>query len=144
MSRFADLDAFLAPGFSLPIRGKTYEIPAPTAKEGLWLQTLMDASESMLLAGNITKSQRQVLGDEDERGMYQIALGPAYDQMVEDAVQWPILKHAGITAFLYWTRGPEQAERFWAGYGQGKAPTAEEEDSPPGGSPEDPSTPPPA
>jgi hypothetical protein len=139
---FTDLEAFLRPGFDLPIRGKTYYVPPPPAKEGLWLQSLVDAGEAMVLAGGITAAQKQVLGDDEERSMYQIALGPAWDEMVADGVDWPILKHAGLVATVYWTRGPEAAEKAWDRYGPGKAPTPEA--SLTDGSPAAPSIPAPA
>ena len=107
---FEDLAAFIDPGFELPIRGKTYRVPAPSAKDGLFLQAIVDSGESMIIARSITRANRKVLSDEDERSTYQMALGPVYDELVDDGVEWPILKHAGMTALIHWTRVPEAAE----------------------------------
>lgn len=145
---FEDLDAFLAPGFELPVRGKTYRVPAPKAREGLYLQAIMDAGESLVVTGGVTKANQTVLSDDEERSAYQLALGSAWEEMVADGLEWPIVKHAGLTALVYWTRGPQQAERTWSLFG-GKAPEGPQEtDSPDptssGTSLTDPSTPAPA
>jgi hypothetical protein len=154
---FEDLAAFIRPGFDLPIRGKSYWVPAPSAEDGLYLQAIMDTGESMAVTYALNRAQRRgrdkatqptvmtaadraVLSDEEERHLFAVALGSAFDEMKADAVPWPVLKHAGMTAFLYWTRDEATAERYWSRFGQGKAmePPAT---SPTGGSLEDQSTP---
>jgi hypothetical protein len=161
---FEDLAAFIAPGLDLPIGGKTYSVPEPGVKEGLYLQAIVDTGESLAIsaaiasaenrrarrgggaAGSVvTDSNRVILSDSEERTVYQLALGSVYDEMVADGVSWPRLKHAGMTAVICWTRGLESAERYWAGYGQGKAQAAEGGSPTSSGTPpEDPSTPLPA
>lgn len=146
---FEDLAAYISGGFELPVAGRTYTIPAPVARDGLWLQALLDGLESVVLTRAIGAANKAVLEDEQERGAYQMALGPAYDEMLANDVPWPALKHAGMTAWLYWTRGEEAAERYWTQprTDQGKAahPAAETPPKPqPGGSPTETSTPTPA
>ena len=142
---FEDLAAFIRPGFDLPVLGRTYYVPPPNARDGAWLQALIDGVESVVLTSAVGKANKAVLSDEQERSAYEIALGDAYGEMVADDVPWPVLKHAGWTAWMYWTRGEAAAERYWSrfGAGQGKAETTET-DSRTDGSPEDPSTPSPA
>lgn len=143
---FEDLAAFIRPGFDLPVLGRSYYIPPPNARDGQWLQALIDGVESVVLTSAIGKANKEVLSDEKERTAYEIALGSAYEEMEAAGVPWPILKHAGWTAWMYWTRGESAAERYWVkfGEGQGKAetPTPETEPSPsPDGSDTETSTP---
>jgi hypothetical protein len=142
---FEDIAQFVANSFDLPYDGRTYTVPAPNARDGLWLQALLDGAESFVLTRAIGAANRKVLGDEEERGAYQLALGTAYQEMVDAGVQWPVLKHAGMTAWLYWCRSPDAAERYWVQLpdGSGKASKAEETEpsSPPDGSPTESATP---
>ncbi len=145
---FDDLAAFVRPGFDLPVLGRTYYVPPPSAGDGLWLQALIDGVESVVLTSAIGAANRAVLDDEQERTAYQIALGDAYQEMSDAGVPWPVLKHAGWTAWMYWTRGKAVAEAYWVTFGDGpgkaKAATGDPEPTPGGTPPEDPSTPAPA
>jgi len=127
---YGDLAARLRPGFDLPIGGTTYHVPEPSAKDGLWLQALMDGAATLALTSHLGAANQTVLADdEQERTIYEIALGPAYQQMLDDDVPWPVFKHAGTTAWVHWVRGAEAGERFWATFdrdGQGKAETPTE------------------
>jgi hypothetical protein len=118
-------------------------VPPPNARDGAWLQALMDGSEAAVLTRSIGAANKAVLSDEQERTVYQLALGSAYDELAGADVPWPIIKHAGITAWLHWTRGEAAGERHWRLLleqgGQGKAET-EQEESPTDGSPPAPST----
>jgi len=143
---FEDLAAFISPGFDLPIRGRSYHVPAPNGRDGLYLQALMDGSESLILTRAVGAANKTVLTDEQERTVYQLALGSAFDEMLDGGVEWPIIKHAGVTAWLRWTRGDDASERYWASLadGQGKAPDPATETPPkpqPDGSPTETSTP---
>ena len=122
---FTDLAGFLDEGFDLPYKGKKYRVDVPDATTGIYLQSIMDAGESLLIVQSIKKADQQVLSDDQERSAYQMALGSAYDALVADGVPWPVLKVAGVTALLYWTRGPDLALRYWTG--QGKAPEPPQE-----------------
>lgn len=139
---FEDLAEFIRPGFDLPVLGKKYYVPAPNARDGVWLQAVVDAGESVLVAGAVTAANKTVLSDDQERTAYQMAMGTAYDEMLADDVPWPVLKHAAMTAILYWTRGAPLAEAHWARFedGRGKAATASSPTSS-ATSPEDQSTP---
>lgn len=137
---FEDLAAFIRPGFDLPVLGHSYYVPPPNARDGVWLQAIIDTGESLLVTRAVTAANRTILADDKERTAYEMALGSAYGEMLEAGIPWPVLKHAGMTAILYWTRSPEMAEKYWARFGEdsGKAqhPAASEEtNSPPDGSP---------
>jgi hypothetical protein len=123
---YGDLAARLRPGFDLPVGGKTYHVPEPSAKDGLWLQALMDGAANLVLTTQLGAANKAVLSDEEERTVYQVALGAAYQQMLDDGVPWPVFKHAGTTAWVHWVRGADAGERYWATFdrdGQGKAET---------------------
>lgn len=137
---FEDLAAFIRPGFDLPVLGRTYYIPPPNARDGMWLQAIVDTGESLLVSQSVSSANRTILNDDKERTAYQMALGSAYDEMLDEGVAWPVLKHAGMTAVLYWTRSPETAERYWQRFGEGpgkatETPASEQPSSPPDGSP---------
>jgi hypothetical protein len=110
---FEDLAAFVRPGITLPWAGRAYYVPPPNARDGLWMQALMDGTASAVLTRNLGAANKAVLSDEQERTLYQTALGPAFDEMSEHGVPWPIVKHAGITAWFCWTRGEDVAENHW-------------------------------
>jgi hypothetical protein len=147
---YEDLTAFVRPGFDLPILGRTYHVPAPSARDGLWLQALMDGSASFALTNAVGAANKAVLSDEEERTLYQVALGGAFDEMIGAGVPWPFLKHAGMTAWVHWCRGAAAGERYWATLredGQGNPPAGEAtetESTPADGSPPVPSIPAPA
>jgi len=141
---FPDLADFLDETLDLPYKGKTYPVPDPGAETGLYLQSLMDAAESLMVTGAVAAADKKLLSDEKERSVYQMALGPVYDEMMADAVPWRVLRTAGITAWLYWTGREEQALARWTSLG--KAPKTGEANADPtssDSSPTDPSTPPP-
>jgi hypothetical protein len=144
---FADLAAHIRGGFDLPYAGRVFFVPHPNARDGVWLQALMDGAAEAALTHAIGSANRKILvEDEQERTAYQLALGPAYEEMVAANVPYPVLRHAGMTAWLYWTRGEEAAERYWERLADPKAgaPATEQESSPTGGSPPGRSTPTPA
>ncbi|TMR97533.1 DUF7426 family protein [Nonomuraea basaltis] len=117
MANFADLDSFFDDGLSLPVGGKLYRIPAPSAEVGLYCQTL---AESGMDAANGKDNPEAALDDVRELDLYRRVLGPVYDELIADGVSWPKIKHCGVTAFMwvagssdaaaaYWERGPEAA-----------------------------------
>jgi len=142
---FEDLAAFISPGFDLPIQGRSYRVPAPNGRDGVYLQALMDGAATLTLTSStLGAANTVILSDEKERTVYQLALGPAYDEMLDADVPWPVIKHAGMTAWIRWTRGDAASEKYWVtlGAAPGKAQTADPTSSVT--PPEDPSTPPPA
>lgn len=117
-----DLSDFLDPNLSLPIKGTTYTVEPPDAETGLRLQRL---SDWMLGAAAAVESDTeapapsdQLVDDAAELDMYRDALGAAYAAMIADRMPWPMLKVAGMTAFLHWTVGAEQAEAYWSAGGR--------------------------
>ena len=69
---FKDLSEVLDPGLKLPIRGKIYTIPAPSAAEGLRLRMLMnDPTTDFTDAGEIEEIMK-LLGAEWEPNLVEV------------------------------------------------------------------------
>jgi len=119
---FQDLREFFDGSLRLPVGGKTYVIPPIPFKDGLMAQTILDAAIKAQTGRELTESDFDgVLDDDDERSLYQQMLGPAYDEMVTDGLNWPELQRCGTTAFLFFTSGEQAATSFWE-EGPGEAP----------------------
>ena len=137
---FKDLSEYFKPGLELPIRGKTYTIPAASAEDGLRLRLLFsdptvslsdsgELKEIMTLLGaewepkvetiNLTDpTSGEFIRDEDgtvataevDRGAYR---GGIYQEMVDDGLSWEEVMHAGRTALLNVGLGRTLAEVYW-------------------------------
>ncbi|MGW2062807.1 DUF7426 family protein [Streptomyces sp. NPDC001937] len=115
---FEALDDLLDDTLSLPIKGRTYVVEAPSAEIGLRTQAIVQAAA---IAQDGGRANERVLADAAERDLYADLLGDAYDEMVADGVKWPALKHAALTAMVWVVHSREQAERFWNSGGDPKA-----------------------
>lgn len=109
---FQDLEEFFDDTLPLPIAGKTYVVPPPDAETGIKMKAHFELG-LRIMSGEVDPEEGD-LDDDEERDLYQQALGPVYQEMLDDGVNWPKLKRAGMTAF-YWIVGEtSMAERFWA------------------------------
>lgn len=118
MAEFRDLDEFFDDTLPLKIKGKTYVVPAPDAETGLFCQRLMAAG---INAANGREIDAASLDDDGEQDMYRRVLGSVYDELIADAVSWPRIKHAGITAFLWIAGDTDSAQKWWESGGEGEA-----------------------
>ncbi|WKK26871.1 hypothetical protein QZH56_15495 [Streptomyces olivoreticuli] len=107
---FEALDELLDETLRLPIGGRVYTVPAPSAEVGLRTQAIIHAAATAADGG---RADEQVLADAAERDLYADVLGSAHEQMVADGVPWPALKHAAITAMVWISQDKAAAERFW-------------------------------
>lgn len=114
---FRDLDEFFRPSLKLPIRGKVYEVHSPDAVTGLWAQRLMSSATRAAKDENAELTEEQanslMLDDQEEADLYKRLLGPAFQEMVDDGVNWEMLKHAGMTALIWAAGNTEAAETYW-------------------------------
>ncbi|MFJ7208233.1 hypothetical protein ACIQWR_32490 [Streptomyces sp. NPDC098789] len=111
---FEDLGELLAESIELPVAGRLYTVPAPTAEIGLRTQALIHAAA---VAADGGRADEQVLGDAAERNLYRDVLGPTHDEMIADGVTWPTLKHCAITAMVWIAQDKTAAERYWTAAG---------------------------
>lgn len=111
---FEALDELLDETLILPIGGHRYTIPAPSAETGLRVQTIVQAAAVAASGGDVDE---QALGDAAEGDLYRDLLGPAYDEMLDDGVSWPALKHCARTAIAWVVQDKASAERVWSSGG---------------------------
>lgn len=97
---FKDLAEFFDPDLYLPVRGKTYRITAPNAEDGLRLREAFLNPDAHFT-------------DDDELEEYKRLLGPVWDEMVADGIDWKSLCHVGRTALMYYGMGETLAEVHW-------------------------------
>lgn len=118
---FRDLDEFFDSSLRLPVRGKTYVIPSPDAKTGLWCQRIIALAGKGKdgLTDDDAASLR--LDDDEERDLFQRLLGDAFEEMVADGLPWEHVKHCGMTALMWAAGNSEQAEAYWNAGGDPKA-----------------------
>lgn len=137
---FQDLSEYFDPDLYLPIRGKRYRIPAPSAHDGLRLQMLLrtpelamsdraELDEIMKLLGaewvpNVVEipeldpilAKPLVNADgsprmrEVDNGQY---VGGLYAEMAADGLSWEEIMHAGRTALLAAGLNRTLAEAHW-------------------------------
>lgn len=93
-----DLNEIYKPRLRLPIGGKDYEIPEPSAEEGARLPDLVSTNIGLLQ-----------MTDEALRYLTP----PVVEQMVRDGVKWTEIQHAGRTAMVFFGHSPEMGRLYW-------------------------------
>lgn len=97
---FKDLSEFFDPDLKIPVRGKVYRIPAPNALDGLRLRKAFNDPSAHYT-------------DDDEIEEWKLLLGPVWDEMIEDGIDWKSLSHVGRTAMFYYGLGETLAQVTW-------------------------------
>ncbi|MEU3945465.1 hypothetical protein [Streptomyces sp. NPDC029526] len=127
---FEALDSFLDDYLELPVRirgGETrvYRIEDPPAEDGIRIERVTTLAAR--LAAGEKRPDTPVLDDEEERDLYRMCLGDAYDEMLADGVSWGTFKHVALTAMFWVISDKETAAEFWRTGEQpgGKAPNRE-------------------
>lgn len=117
---FRDLDEFFDPTLRLPIRGKTYVVQSVDAKTGLWCQRALSVGVQAVAGGDVTEEQLDGLDldDAQELDLYRKVLGATYDEMEDDGLPWDIIRHAGMTAFMWAAGNKQTAEDYWESPGE--------------------------
>lgn len=120
---FKDLDDFFDSSLRLPIRGKTYVVPSPDAKTGLWVQEALTVAAQAKAGQDVDPNTLAALelDDDEEKDLFKRILGTAHAEMVADNLPWEWIKHAGTTALIWAAGNTEAAERFWNSGGDPKA-----------------------
>lgn len=126
---FEDLDEFFVSDLPLPIGGKTYRIPSPSADVGLHCQLIADIGHRQSTGLPVSEDDVAMLrlDDDEEQQFYRRVLGPAFDEMAADEVAWSKIRHAAQTSFTWIVRGKAAAERVWReGEGQPARPAPQD------------------
>lgn len=130
MTKFNAVDEFLDDRMELPYRGKFYAIPPADAELGLecartWAiagkvsQALADAAQldgpeqQQKLADIEAQFGKVDLDDEEEHELYRRLLGPVWQELQDDGVPWPVIKHMGVTAYVWACSGMADAMLEW-------------------------------
>ncbi|MGW3572174.1 DUF7426 family protein, partial [Streptomyces sp. NPDC000941] len=114
-ARFEALDELFDDALELPIRGKTYRIPSPTAEDGLKVQRITTLAARLVAGGEAIDTN--LLDDDEERDLFQLCLGPVFEELRADGVTWSQLRHTGLTAMFWIVSGVETAEQYWKAAG---------------------------
>lgn len=118
-ARFEALDELFDDSLTLPVQGKTYTIPSPSAGDGLKVQRITGIAARMMAAGE--DAETELLDDDEEADLLALCLGPAFEELQADGVSWAWIKHIGLTAMFWITSDLETAERYWAAAGDPEA-----------------------
>ncbi|WP_405659722.1 hypothetical protein [Streptomyces sp. RK9] len=108
------IDELLNEPLVLPIGGRRYTVPAPSADAGIRVQALMRAAAVVANGGDV---DAELLGNADEEALYRDLLGTAYALMRADKVSFPALKAAAQTVIAWIMHDKQTAERVWAAGG---------------------------
>jgi hypothetical protein len=92
-------EEFAKEPLQFPIAGKTYTVPPLGAQNGLQLVRWMTGDDT----------------DAPARSLFQVALGTAFDQMVDDNVPLEALARAGYAAIVDWQQDRDAAVKVWEG-----------------------------
>ncbi|MEU6222237.1 hypothetical protein [Streptomyces sp. NPDC047042] len=122
---FEALDAFLEDYLDLPVKGadgevRVYRIEDPSAEDGIRIERVTALAARLKAGGKAPDTP--VLDDQEERDLFRMCLGAAYDQLLADGVKWAAFKHVALTAMFWVVSDKETAREFWrTGQQSGKA-----------------------
>ncbi|TYB71247.1 hypothetical protein FXF51_02075 [Nonomuraea sp. PA05] len=129
MAQFRNLDEFFNPTLPLPIGAKTYVVPPPDAEVGLLVQRLMhagiaaEAGHEVDSEGLSALAESVITNESKDTDLYQRLLGPVWDEMFSDGLDWPVIQHVGETVLIWVAAGVDAAVKHWdAGAGEAAAP----------------------
>ncbi|GGR80963.1 hypothetical protein GCM10010252_19360 [Streptomyces aureoverticillatus] len=111
---FEAIDDLFDETLVLPIGGRRYVIPPPSAELGLRVQTIVQAAAVAANGGDV---DTEILSDAAEGDLFRDVLGSAHDDMLAHGVKWPALKHAARTAIVWIAQDKATAERVWTSGG---------------------------
>lgn len=130
LSKFLEDDGLDYPlpssAFTDPARfpdGKTYKVPSPDARTGLWLAATADLGVAAANNADISEAdvERLKLDDDQEQDLYRRVLGPVHGQMLADGVKWTALKQVALDAYFVFAMDTDVADAVLAGAGEAQA-----------------------
>lgn len=117
---FKVLEEFQDDALTLPVRlpdgtVREFRIPAPSADDGLRVQRLMETARRLTDEG--APADTEVLNDDAEMNLFEVALGTAFEDLRACGVDWSRFRHVAMTAVMWITAGLDVAETYWAADG---------------------------
>lgn len=92
--------------------GKTYRVPSPDARTGLRLEAMVNLGVKARLGQDVGKAAEALnVDDDEERDLYQMVMGAAYDEMITDGVSWVRIQRLGKYLLLHFTMGEDAAQQ---------------------------------
>ncbi|MFF3497376.1 hypothetical protein ACFYWS_39295 [Streptomyces sp. NPDC002795] len=113
---FKVLEEFQDDALTLPLRCpdgtvREFRIPAPSAEDGLRVQHLMEKARHLAAGG--APQETEVLDDDAELDLFEVALGAAYEELRAAGLDWSRFRHVAMTAVMWITAGLDVAEKYW-------------------------------
>ncbi|WP_328426040.1 DUF7426 family protein [Streptomyces sp. NBC_00443] len=122
---FEALDNFLDDCLELPVKGsdgetRVYRIEDPSAEDGIRIERITTMAARLAAGGK--RRDTPILDDDEEKDLFRMCLGAAYDQLLADGVKWAHFKHVAMTAMFWVVADKETAQEYWrTGQQPGKA-----------------------
>ncbi|WP_297453247.1 hypothetical protein [uncultured Corynebacterium sp.] len=111
-----ELRDFYNPNMTASINGTEYEVPAPSAREGLRLHALFADPEKAANAKELDEIHHLFGGTGYEESL---PVGGLWDTLWDDGVTWGEAMHLGMTALVYYGIGEKAAISYWESAGKG-------------------------
>ena len=94
-----ELRDFYNPNMTAAINGHEYEVPAPSARDGLRLRSIMSDPAKANNIDDLAEIHKIFRGTafDDE-----LPVGGVWDELWANDVTWPEAIHLGVTAVLYY------------------------------------------
>ena len=112
-----ELRDFYNPNMTASINGHEYEVPAPSAREGLRLRAIMSDPEKAAKIDDLAEIHKMFRGTAfDDDGL---PVGGVWDKLWANDVTWGEAVHLGVTAVMYYGIGEKAAVAYWESAGKG-------------------------
>lgn len=111
-----ELRDFYNPNMTASINGHEYEVPAPSARDGLRLHALFADPEKAAEVNDLAEIHKLFGGTafEDE-----LPVGGLWDELWDHGATWEEATHLGITGLIYYGIGVKAAVAYWESAGKG-------------------------
>lgn len=112
-----ELRDFYNPNMTASINGTEFEVPAPSARDGLRLRAIMADPDRANKIDDLAEIHKLFGGTAFEES--GLPVGGLWDKLWENGVTWDEATHLGITAVLYYGIGEKAGVAYWESAGKG-------------------------
>lgn len=114
-----ELGDFLDPILSIPVKDRTYLIPAMDADLAVRMEQMIGAGEKAQRDEQLSAADIELVSDDDTQGFYQSIFGADnYQQMREDNLKHVALKHMTAIVFAWTFADFDTALQMWRAEGK--------------------------